>query len=74
MSFSEYDDAFVWRCDGGCGRSVHYAPDNFWGALADLKSRGWLIRRDDDGWGHLCRKCRKSEASWLDRKPKVVGQ
>jgi hypothetical protein len=73
MSFSEYDDCFVWECDR-CGRSVHYPPGDFWGALADLKSRGWGIKRDGEGWTHYCAKHKPSVTQLLDRKPKVVGQ
>jgi hypothetical protein len=57
MSFDEYDDSFVWKCDF-CGRSAEFPPGDFWSALAELKSRGWLISREEDGWTHRCSRCR----------------
>ena len=65
MSFEEYEDSFVWKCDF-CGRSAEFPPDDFWSALAELKSRGWRISREDDGWTHRCSRCRKSAAELLD--------
>jgi hypothetical protein len=64
MSFDEYDDCFVWRCDR-CGHCAEFPPGDFWRALRELKSRGWLIERDDDGWSHTCKRCRKSSAELL---------
>lgn len=64
MAFDEYEDSFVWRCDR-CGCSVQFPPNDFWGALAEIKSRGWEISRDEEGWGHVCRRCRKTGAQIL---------
>jgi hypothetical protein len=66
MSFYEYDDCFVWRCDH-CSRSAEFPPGNFWSCVAELKSRGWTFSRDDEGsWSHRCRNCQKSAAEILD--------
>jgi hypothetical protein len=72
MSFSEYEDAFVWRCDKpGCGHEAVFAPGDFWGCVAELKSRRWEFFKDSEGdWSHHCGRCRKSSASILDMKPK----
>jgi hypothetical protein len=59
MSFEEFDDCFVWRCDR-CKREAIFPPDDFWGAVRELKSRGWLFERDEDGWSHTCSRCRKT--------------
>jgi predicted RNA-binding Zn-ribbon protein involved in translation (DUF1610 family) len=64
MSFEEFDDAFVWRCDE-CKQSAIFPPGDFWRALAELKSRGWRIDRGQDGWGHYCPRCKKSGAEIL---------
>jgi hypothetical protein len=67
MSFDEFEDCFVWRCDR-CGKSTQFPPDDFWGALRELKVRGWQFERDEEGWGHTCGNCaRKFAREILDR-------
>jgi hypothetical protein len=65
MSFSEYEDCFVWTCDK-CGLAAEFPATSFWNALGELKGRGWRIGRDDEGWTHHCGKCWKSAKSLLD--------
>jgi hypothetical protein len=67
MSFSEFDDCFVWQCDR-CRTKAIFPPGNFWGAVAELRARRWEFDRDDrdGGWSHLCGKCRKTGAEILD--------
>ena len=72
MSFGEYEDCFVWTCDG-CSQEAIFPIGDFWRSLGELKARGWRVGRDDEGRDHRCSKCRKKETSFLDRKPKVVG-
>jgi hypothetical protein len=70
MAFDEYDDCFVWRCDR-CHTKAIFPPGNFWSALAELKSRGWLIEREDEGWGHTCRRCVKAMSAEIMRMPVI---
>ena len=75
MSYGEYPEFIQWQCDGeGCGLTLEFPLGSFWPGLNEIKARGWQIQRYDDGWLHYCARCRKKEASWLDRKPKVVGR
>ena len=56
--FLEYEDEFVWRCDGkDCGKQAIFPPTDFMDCVAELKSRGWSFYRDDDGWTHHCQRC-----------------
>jgi hypothetical protein len=35
MSFFEYDDCFVWRCNGeDCAKQVVFPPTDFWDCVA----------------------------------------
>jgi hypothetical protein len=72
--FAEYPDAFIWRCDH-CPNEAIFPPDDFWGALGQLKSRGWQITRDDDGWSHACAKCQRERSAKILDMPsnKVRG-
>jgi hypothetical protein len=77
MAFEEFEDRFVWSC-GACGLSVEFPPHNFHGCWAELKSRGWRARREQDGegvtWSHSCGRCsRKADAGLLDRRPRAVS-
>lgn len=77
MSFEEFDDVFVWRCNG-CGLSVEFPPHNFSACWSELRARGWRARREagEDGvdWSHSCGRCvRKADATILDRKPRAVS-
>lgn len=75
MSFSEYEDCFVWQCDG-CGLTAEFEgsqrPGYFMSCVDELKRRGWRIWRDEGGqwgeWHHKCAKCRRTEPSILDMK------
>ena len=66
MSFFEFEDAFVWQCDK-CPHEAVFPPGNFWGCVAELKSRGWSFWRNDEGeWSHSCSSCRKTAAEILN--------
>jgi hypothetical protein len=58
MSFYEYDDAFIWRCDK-CLHEAVFAPGNFWSCVAELKARRWGFIRGEGDWDHRCPECRK---------------
>jgi hypothetical protein len=78
MSFEEYDDCFIWRCDErGCGREVIFPPKDFWDCVAELKSRGWGFSPPEGeiDWTHCCGRCRSKRPSIMDRtfsKPREV--
>jgi hypothetical protein len=58
MSFSEYEDVFVWSCEK-CDLTAQFPPNDFYGCVAEIKARGWLIERDSEGeWHHYCGRCR----------------
>jgi hypothetical protein len=61
MTFREYDDCFIWRCDK-CRHEAVFPPGDFWSCVAELKARRWEFIRDDEGgdWSHKCWKCRKA--------------
>jgi hypothetical protein len=65
MSFFEYDDCFVWRCNGDCGKEVIFKPHDFMGCVAELRSRGWSFHCDDEDrtWTHYCQRCRHKHQS-----------
>lgn len=75
MSFSEYEDCFVWICDK-CALSAEFPATSFWNALGDLKGRGWRITREDEGWSHYCGRCaqaaREADKGLLDRPLRSV--
>jgi hypothetical protein len=68
----EYEDGFVWRCDGDCGLTAEFdrgPPGTFRACVDELKSRGWQIHRDRHGeWTHRCGKCRTPVADILNMK------
>jgi hypothetical protein len=76
MSFFEYSDCFIWRCDGNsCPKEVIFKPHDFMGCVAELKSRGWSFYRDDDGdWSHYCQRCqhKHQQTNIMDRTFKTV--
>jgi hypothetical protein len=86
MSFEEYEDCFVWRCNGkDCGKEVVFPPTDFYGRVAELRARGWLFslveETGHEGWGrtwtHYCQHCRakRQQTIWMDRhfsKPREV--
>lgn len=66
MSMSEYEDCFVFQCNG-CGLSAELArggPGTFMAAVGEIKSRGWRIVREDGDYSHFCgnAECRKAVA------------
>lgn len=72
MSMTEYEDAFVFRCDGGCGLTCEFergGPGSFMACVGEIKDRGWRIDRDRYGdFGHKCASCwRKGNEGILDR-------
>jgi hypothetical protein len=74
MSFEEYSDCFIWRCNGKhCGgKEVVFAPTDFWGCVAELKSRGWRFYRDEqtNDWSHYCAFCdhKHKQTDWMEQK------
>jgi hypothetical protein len=58
VSFSEYSDCFVWRCDG-CPKEVAFKPHDFMGCVAELRARNWSFHCDDEDrtWTHYCQQC-----------------
>ena len=81
MSFSEYDDAFVWRCNGkDCTKEVFFRPSDFFGCVAELRARGWSFHCDEENgrtWTHYCAYCqhKRNQTDWMDRtysKPREV--
>jgi Fe2+ or Zn2+ uptake regulation protein len=75
MSFEENPESFLWTCDV-CGLVADLPPHDFWRALSELKARRWQITRTEDGWQHLCSRCRGKKsatniAGFLDRKPRA---
>ncbi len=73
MSFSEYEDAFVWSCEG-CDLQAEFPrsqqPGYFMSCVYEIKDRGWRIRRDQDGeYHHRCSKCRREEGAKLLAMP-----
>jgi hypothetical protein len=75
MSFSEFEDCFVWSCDK-CGLAVEFPATSFWSAHGELKARGWRFIREYEGsWSHYCSKCKQqADAGILDRKIRSVGR
>ena len=75
MSFTEYDDAFVWECND-CGKEVIFPPADFSDCVGELKQRGWSFHRTPSEWGHRCspctRKARERYKGILDRPFKTV--
>ena len=66
MSMSEYEDAFVFACDG-CGLSAEFVrggPGSFMACVSEIKYRGWRIVREDGDYSHFCSNpdCRASVA------------
>jgi hypothetical protein len=69
MSFSEYDTAFMWSCEG-CGLEAEFPrsqqPGYFMSCVHEIKDRGWRISRDQDGeYSHHCSKCRREDGAKL---------
>ena len=58
MSFEEFQDCFVWRCDD-CGLVVEFPPRDFWGCKDEIRARGWRFFREEGTWFHSCARCTK---------------
>lgn len=44
-----------------CGEEYYGGTlDDFREFVEELKSAGWLIRKDGDEWQHICDECRKA--------------
>jgi len=77
MSFSEYDDCFIWRCNGkDCPKEVMFKPYDFMGCVAELRARGWSFHCDDEDrtWTHYCAYCqhKRRQTNILDRPLREV--
>jgi hypothetical protein len=72
MSMAEYEDCFIFSCDG-CGLTAEFqrgGPGSFMACVDEIKNRGWRISRDGDGdYSHRCGRCRKGEAARLLDQP-----
>lgn len=44
-------------CDG-CGEAEQTGSKEFTEALAEVKQAGWVARKEDDEWQHLCGDCK----------------
>lgn len=53
-----YDAPISFVCDE-CYEVAETQCQNFSGALAKVKSRGWAVRKDGEDWLHVCPDCRK---------------
>ena len=64
MSLDEYEDKFVWICNG-CEITVQFSRDeDFYACVHELKLRGWRITRGQSGeWLHRCSRCVRREQS-----------
>jgi hypothetical protein len=71
--FEEDDQSFRWTCDN-CGLVAVFPNHEFYRSLGEIKARNWKITWMEDGWRHLCSKCRKSKSvnvtEFLNRKSK----
>ena len=78
MSFSEYSDCFVWRCNGKhCGgKEVVFPPKDFFGCVTELKGRSWSFYRDEEtnDWTHYCAFCahKHRQTSIMDQHIRTV--
>ena len=83
MSMSEYEDVFIFSCDG-CGLTAEFdrgPPGTFMACVGEIRSRGWRMIREDGDWSHYCsgKECRASAAAkssaraneLLDRVPNL---
>ncbi|MGA7634796.1 MAG: hypothetical protein WCB11_28860 [Terriglobales bacterium] len=72
MSMDEYEDCFVFRCDG-CGLTAQFqrgGPGSFMACVGEIKDRGWRIGRDQYGdWDHRCGRCKAKASADLLNKP-----
>lgn len=74
MSFEEWTDVFIWRCDT-CGKEVMFPPSDFFARVSELKARSWSFHHNDDGtWDHTCGRCRHKhqQTNIMDRQFKTV--
>jgi hypothetical protein len=77
MALYEYDDCFVFHCEGkDCSLTAEFSrdpPGSFYAAVDELKARAWLMQREDDGtewacWRHYCPACRRKMKQENDAK------
>ncbi len=72
MSMDEYEDCFVFRCDG-CGLTAEFqrgGSGSFMACVGEIKDRGWRIGRDQYGdWDHRCGRCKAKASDDLLNKP-----
>jgi hypothetical protein len=74
MSFSEYEDCFVWCCDK-CGLAAEFPATSFWSSLGELKGRGWRVTRQDEAHcGRCAQAAREKDRGLLDRPLRSVGR
>jgi len=52
-----YEGPIAFCCDG-CGEIDETRCSNFSGAMAKVKSHGWVARKDGDDWLHFCGDCK----------------
>lgn len=54
-----YGAPVTFLCDGPkCNEFDETGCEVFSGALAKLKSHGWIVRKSGDKWLHLCPDCK----------------
>ena len=74
MSFTEFEDCFLWSCNS-CAKEVAFKPHDFFGCVAELKARGWSFTHEHDGdWSHTCGYCnhKRRRTDIMDRTLKTV--
>jgi hypothetical protein len=75
MTFYEHSDCFLWQCDGkDCDLEVAFKPNDFMGCVAELRSRGWSFKLEEDSgyegcgrsWSHYCASCTRKRRKPID--------
>ena len=51
---------FVIQCDE-CSETEELFGSTFEYALADARSRGYVVRKEDQTWTHYCRNCNRAD-------------
>lgn len=51
------DDEFTCDCDDCGDRYYGGVTETFTDFVSEIKENGWRIRKDGDGWLHLCPCC-----------------
>lgn len=52
-----FDGPITFCCDS-CGEIEETHCEQFSGALAKVKSRGWAVRKSGEDWSHYCKDCK----------------